>query len=198
MKDPASAFGEKLANGLIGNEAWAREKLRAHAGRTFRLQSGPVVSLFAIGADGAVEAAPLRDAAPDAELSVSPFDVPALLAAPERWETLVSAHGDAALVDTLRELAITLPWFVERSFARAFGPIAGQRLADAGRALLGFPSFAGDRLARNVAAYARDEAGLLARGEEARALAGEQAAVAERIDRLAERVDQLAARLPPA
>jgi ubiquinone biosynthesis protein UbiJ len=191
MKDPASAFGERIANGLIGSEAWAREKLRAYAGRSFRLRSGPVVSIFSIAADGRIEAVASRDAVPDAEIQVSPFDAPALLAAPERWESLVTATGDAALIATLRELATTLPWFVERSFARTFGPVAGQRIADAGRALLGFPGFATHRFAENVFAYARDEAGVLARGDEARALADEHAALADRVDRLLARVDRL-------
>lgn len=192
MKDPASALGEKVANELIGSETWARDKLRAHAGRSFRIRSGPVASLFAIDAEGTLGALPSRDAMPDAEVQVSPFDAPALLAAPEKWDSLVAGTGDPALLATLRELASTLPWFVERGLARSFGPIAGQRLADAGRALLGFPHFAGDRLAENVFAYARDEAGLLARGDEGRAFADEQAALSERVDRLVDRVERLA------
>ena len=191
MKDPASAFGERIANGLIGSEAWAREKLRAHAGRSFRLRSGPLASIFAIAEDGRIEAIATRDATPDAEIQVSPLNAPTLLATPERWESLVTTTGDAALVATLRELATTLPWFVERSFARTFGPIAGQRLADAGRALLGFPDFATHRFADNVFAYARDEAGVLARGDEARSLADDHAALAERVERLIARVDRL-------
>ena len=191
MKDPASAFGERIANGLIGSEAWAAEKLRAHAGRSFRLRCGPISSVFAIGPEGRVEALPTRDAAPDAEIVVSPLDAPAFLAAPERWSSLVNSTGDAALIETLRELATTLPWFVERSFARTFGPVAGQRLADAGRVLLGFPAFASDRLADNVVSYARDEAGLIARGTEARAFAEDQAALVERVERLLARVDRL-------
>ena len=191
MKDPASAFGERIANGLIGSEAWAAEKLRAHAGRSVRLQCGPVVSVFAIGTEGRIEAVSTRDATPDAEIRVSPLAAPALLASPERWDSLVDATGDEALIATLRELATTLPWFVERSFARTFGPIAGQRLADAGRALLGFPGFATQRLAENVFAYARDEAGVLARGDEARALGQALSDLADRVDRLLARVDRL-------
>ena len=197
MKDPASAFGERIANGLIGSEAWARERLRAHAGRTFRLRSGPIAGVFAIAHDGRVEAVGTRDAAPDAEIQVSPFDAPAFLAAPERWESLVTTTGDVALIGTLRELATTLPWFVEQSFARTFGPIAGQRLADAGRALLGFPDFATHRFAENVVAYARDEAGVLAGADDARTFANDHAALAERVERLLARVDRLSLATPP-
>lgn len=198
MKDPASALGERVANRLIETEAWARERLRAHAGRSFLMRSGPVATAFLVRVEGTLDALPARGTTPDAELQVSPFDVPALLAHPDRWDTLVTSSGDPALVATLRELAVTLPWFVERGLATAFGPIAGQRLADTGRALLGFPEYAGSRLAENLFSYARDETGVLARGDEVRAFALEAAAIAERIDALIGRVDRLQAPVPKA
>jgi ubiquinone biosynthesis protein UbiJ len=195
MKDPVSALGERVANGLIENEEWAREKLRAHAGRSFLVRSGPIATAFLIRIDGTLDALPARGTTPDAELRLSPLDVPTLLAHPDRWGTLVTSSGDAALTATLRELATTLPWFVERGFAKAFGPIVGQRLADTGRALLGFPEYAGGRLAENVFSYARDEAGILARGDEARDFAVASAAIATRVDALIERLDRIEATL---
>ena len=189
--DPASALGERVANGLLENEEWAREKLRAHSGRSFLLRSGPLATAFMIRADGTLDALPARGTVPDVELHLSPMDVPALLAHSDRWDLLVSSTGDAMLAGTLRELAITLPWFVERGFANVFGPIVGQRLADTGRALLGFPEYAGGRIAENVLSYARDETGVLARGDEARAFAAEQVGIAARVDGLIERVDHL-------
>jgi ubiquinone biosynthesis protein UbiJ len=188
MTDPATALGRGLANRLLADESWARERLAAHAGRTFTLASGPVSIAFAIGADGTLDDAPARAATPDAEFHVSPFDVPALLAEPARWDGLVTAKGDAALAATLKDLAQTLPWFVERAFAKAFGPVVGQRLADAGRSILSLPGYVGERLADNVVSYARDEAGLLARGEEARAFAAQNAELAQRVDALAQRI----------
>ena len=79
---------------------------------------------------------------PDLTLTLSPLGVPSLLANPARWGEFVTADGDAALAATLQELAQTLPWFVERAFASALGPILGQRVADAGRRLLAFPEYA--------------------------------------------------------
>lgn len=191
MKDPASALGEGLANRLIRDEDWAREKLVAHAGRSFSLRSGPLVTGFTIRDSGEIEALQARTGAADAELTVSPLDLPALLADPARWDALVTATGDASLTATLRDLATTLPWFVERGFATAFGPIVGQRLADTGRALLGFPAYANTRVAENLASYARDETALLARGDEGRAHAGEAAQLAERVDALTARVERI-------
>ena len=70
-------------------------------------------------------------------------------------------------------------------------------LADTGRALR-FPEYAGGRLAENVFSYARDETGVLARGDEARAFAADSAVIAKRVDALIERVDRIAATLQSA
>lgn len=191
MIDPAGALGRGLANRLLADEEWARNKLREHAGRVFSVASGPVTTRFLVRAEGALDSAPANAPPPDVELYVSPLDVPALLSDPTRWDALVRSHGDPGLAATLKDLAHTLPWFVERAFAKAFGPLVGQRLADTGRRLLAFPDYAGERLTESVVSYARDEAGLLARGDEARMFAEQNAALAERVDALAGRLARL-------
>lgn len=191
MIDPATALGRGLANRLLEDEAWARDKLRQHAGRVFSVRSGPVGVCFIVRSDGSLDSAPPQSPPPDAELVVSPLDVPALLAEPSRWDRLVVGTGDAELTGTLKELAHTLPWFVERAFSRVFGPIIGQRLADTGRRLLAFPGYAGERLTDSVVSYARDEAGLLARADEAREFAAQNGALALRVEALAERLARL-------
>src|SRR5207247_2400862 len=86
--------------------------------------------------------------------SEEPLTFPALLADPRHWSEYVREDGDVALGGALKELAQTLPWFVEQAFARALGPIAGQRVADVGRRLLGFPEYAAERVTESVARYA--------------------------------------------
>ena len=107
----------------------------------------------------------------------------------------MTADGDPALAATLKGLAETLPWFVERAFAEALGPIVGQRLADAGRRLLAFPGYAGARVGESVASYARDEATSPPTPRRRGSIGDEiAAAVASRVDALAARIDALAAR----
>ncbi|HVF62862.1 MAG TPA: hypothetical protein VNE58_02570 [Casimicrobiaceae bacterium] len=191
MRDPASALTERVANRLLEDEAWAREKLRAHASESFLVTCGPIATLFGVTADGTLESLSLRDKVPSVTIRISPFDVPAFLAHPERWPELTSTAGDAKLGETLRELAVTLPWFVERGLANAFGPVIGQRLADTGRALLTFPETATRKLVDNVTSYARDEAPMLARGDEARKFAAENDDIAKRVESLSDRIDRL-------
>ena len=175
-------------NRAIERETWAREKLAAHAGHTVRLSCGPIQRTIAIDATGRFVAGV---SPPDVSLAISPVDVPALLAAPERWTELVRAEGDASLAATFGELASTLPWFVERSLSGAFGPIVGQQVSDAGRRLLAFSGYAAGRFNESVARYVRDEAKIAIDPAEARSFAAEVTQIAARTDALVARVDAL-------
>lgn len=190
---PAS-IGSDLANRALEGETWAREKLAAHAGRAFEVTVGPASGVFRITATGSFESAAVADTVPELRLTVSPLDLPSFLADPRRWNEYVREDGDAALAGTLKELAQTLPWLVERAFARALGPIAGQRVADAGRRMLAFPGYAAERITESVARYARDEAQLLARGEELRRFTDDTRDIAARVDALGARIDALSGR----
>lgn len=192
--DP-SALPGALANRMLEREAWARTQLAAHAGRVFAIAVGPVASAMRIDAAGMVDSIPLASATADLRLTLSPLAAPSFLADPTRWDEFVVADGDPALAATLKELARTLPWFVEHAFAKALGPIVGQRLADAGRRLLAFPEYAATRVGASVASYAQTEAGLLATGAEVRAFGGDAAALEARAAALEDRVDKLSRRL---
>jgi ubiquinone biosynthesis protein UbiJ len=192
--DPAS-LPSALANRVLEREAWARTQLAVHAGRVFVVAIGPVATAMRIDATGMVESVPLASHQSDLRLTLSPLRAPAFLADPTRWDELIVADGDPALAATLKELARTLPWFVEHAFARALGPIAGQRLADAGRRLLALPEYATTRIGASLASYARDEAQLLAPGDDLHRFEQDVAEVATRTEVLAARLDALAGRL---
>ena len=181
---------------MLADQSWARDKLASVAGRVFSLTVGPLSAHWRIEVDGRVAAAP-RDASVDLRLSMSPFSVPSFLADPSRWNELVREDGDAELGGVLKDLARTMPWFVEEIFGKALGPVVGQRVADAGRRFLAFPAYAADRLAQSVGSYARDEAGLLATGHDFRLWQQGIDEVAARVDALAARVDALAPRVRP-
>jgi ubiquinone biosynthesis protein UbiJ len=189
------ALTTAAANRLLGQEPWARERLVPYAGRAFMVRVGPLTAGFRIDARGLLESAPLAGSTPDLVLTVSPFNVPAMLSDPRRWNEFVAEEGDVALAGVLKDLARTLPWFVERVLARSLGPIVGLRIADAGRAALAMPEYAATRLAANVGSYARDEVQLLAHPADLRTLADDTASLAARLDALDARVQSLADRL---
>jgi len=189
---PADSLAAGALNRALDRAPWALERLVAYACRTFTITVSPVSTALRITLDGHVE--PASAAAADLRLTVSPLTLPAFLADPKRWNEFVVEDGDVALGGTLKDLAQTLPWLVEETFARAFGDVVGQRIADAGRRLLAFPEYAAERVAGSVASYARDEAQLLARGDEMRQFAAQSADLAARADALEARLDALASR----
>ena len=190
--DPASVPAQ-LANGILEQEAWAREKLAPFAGRVFTLAVGPVTTRFRITTDGKLEKAEAATPA-DLALNLSPLSIPAFLANPARWNEFVREDGDAELGGALKELARTLPWFVEAALAKTLGPLVGQRAADAGRRLLAFPEYATQRISESVASYARDEAGVLAQSAQMREFGEGVGEVAARVDAQEHRFDALTAR----
>jgi ubiquinone biosynthesis protein UbiJ len=197
MKWPDPAQGPAgIANRMLADQSWARDKLASVAGRVFSLAVGPLSAGWRIEADGRLAAAP-RDASVDLRLSIPPLSIPSFLADPSRWNELVREEGDAELGGVLKDLARTMPWFVEETFGKAMGPVVGQRVADAGRRLLAFPEYATDRLAQSVGSYARDEAGLLATGREFRQFQQGIDEATARVDTLAARIDALAPRVTP-
>ena len=190
MRMPGGASPEALAadaaNRALHGESWARDQLAAHAGAVFTLTSGPFAASFRIGEDGTFAPAP-RDAAATLRLTVSPLALPALSAEPSRWREDVRTDGDPALAATLEAIAQTFPWFVERAFARVLGPIAGQALADTGRALLAIPAALSHHAAQSVGQYAGEADVVAQRGDFAAFSCGTAEAEA--------RVEALAARL---
>jgi ubiquinone biosynthesis protein UbiJ len=188
----AAALPSALVNRALEREAWAQACLAAHAGRAFAIAVGPVATTMRIDATGKVASASDADP-PDLRLEVSPVGLPSFLANPRRWDEFVTSQGDPALAATLKGLAETLPWFVERVFANALGPVLGQRIAEAGRQLLALPEYAAARIGESIASYVRDESKLATLRAEARSFGDDVAATASRVDALGARVDALAA-----
>jgi len=116
----------------------------------------------------------------------------AVAADPSRWRQDVRADGDAAFAATLEAIAQTAPWFVERTFAAVFGPIAGQALADAGRTLLSIPAAMSQHAASSLGQFA-GEVDLVAQRRDVDGFAREVAGIEARVDALAARVEALAA-----
>jgi ubiquinone biosynthesis protein UbiJ len=186
--DPVRA----LINRTLDREAWARERLQAHAGTSFRVIVGLASVTHAIDASGRLGEA---TGEPDVTLTISPLRLPALLAQPARWPNIVHAQGDAALASTLAELASTAPLFAEQALAKVVGPVVASQVAIAGASAMQMPEYAAQRVADSVAVYVAEQSDAAVNKAEAQAFASDVAALSADIDTLAARVDAAVARL---
>ena len=149
-------------NHLLGQAAWAREKLVLFAGHAAQIKLPPFEAAFLIGHDGFI-AAP----APDAELEVS-ISLPAttpLLALQGKDAVMRAARieGSAEFAETLGFVIRNLHWDAEEDLSRIFGDIAAHRIVAGTREFAGWQQQAAQNFAENFAEYFTEEQPMIAR-----------------------------------
>lgn len=183
-------------NALLKREAWAREQLAAHAGKSLRLAVGENWSLRAsVGSDGLWQSC---DAAivPDVTLSI-PSD--RLRDLPGVWRDqgpsgvigLMRIQGDAGFARLVSDLAGTLRWDVEDDLSRVVGDVLAVRLVAGARDLVAGTRQALSRARDNLGEYLGDESGLAVRSPEFLSWSQRRQRLADRLDGLELRLRRL-------
>ncbi len=157
-------------NHLLGQHAWARRRLGAHAESVVAIEAFGVTLRFAITRDGFLSDASREDGT-DATIAIAGDAAGALLGGGiDELMSHVKIQGNADIADTLGFIFRHLKWDREADLAQVFGPIIGRRLdlamAQGGRAV---PE-AGARLARNAGEYLVHEGQMLVARTEMQAL----------------------------
>jgi len=174
-------------NHLLGQAAWARQKLAPFAGHAARIKMPPFEAAFLIGADGFISAP-----AEEAELEVSiwlPAATP-LLALQGKDVVMRAARieGSAEFAEALGFVIRNLRWDAEEDLSTIVGDIAAHRIVTGTKEFVGWQQQAAQNLAANLAEYFTEEQPLIAK----------QADIAEfssDIDRLRDDVARLEKRL---
>ncbi len=174
-------------NHLLGQAAWAREKLAPFAGHSARIKLPPFEAAFLVGADGCI-AAPLPDA--NLEVSISlPATTPLLvLQGKDAVMRAARIEGSAEFAEALGFVIRNLRWDAEEDLSKMVGDVAAHRLVAGTREFAAWQQQAAQNLAENLAEYFTEEQPLIAR----------QADIAEfssGIDRLRDDVARLEKRL---
>jgi ubiquinone biosynthesis accessory factor UbiJ len=126
-------------NHLLRQQEWARDKLRAHAGRSVRLivesPLGPVSSGARIGDDGVFDVAG-DDDAPSVTLTFRPT-VDALFGMLREGPRGLAGHlkvdGDVMVAAAVGEIAQHLRWDVEEDLSRVVGDRVAHRVGETAR-----------------------------------------------------------------
>ena len=181
-------------NHLLSGQGWARERLRAFAGKrvVFRLMPLPDLRLLILDS-GLVDTAS-SGAPADLTVTVQPGAVPHLLARDEAAMAQVDLAGPVDLASTVQFLFRELAWDAEEDLSKIFGDILARRMVGTARDLLAWQKDAAWRLAQNLAEYLTEERPLLAHAQDAVSLRRSLDALNEDCARLERRLERLEAR----
>lgn len=175
-------------NHLLRQQLAARELLRPLAGRTAKINAGPIALHFAIAADGTVQ---VTQADPDVTIDVDARALAAALSEPAAILRDAQIRGDAGVAQALSRVADQLRPDFEEDLSHWVGDAAAVRIVAALRAVRTEAADTGARAARQLTDYLAGERGWLAsRGPFERFIA-EVNELAQAAERLAERAGRL-------
>ena len=135
---PLAQLGLSAMNHVLRQQEWARDRLRAHAGRSVRMTVvtplGPVASDARILDDGTLELATV--AAPTVRLTLTPsIDAVfgALREGPQGLAGHLKVEGDVMVAAAVGEIAQQLRWDVEEDLSRVVGDRLAHRFGETAR-----------------------------------------------------------------
>lgn len=178
-------------NHVLGQSAWARDRLRPFAGRIARFSVPPLELALAVGADGYFADAG-EDAAADVNIAL-PADV-ALLMAQDGLRGVMQAarvEGGAEFATELAFVLKNLRWDAEEDLSRVVGDVLAHRIVAGIGTLAAWQRQAARNLADNLAEYATEENRMVVDRREHTMFADELAEFVESLDRLEARADRL-------
>jgi ubiquinone biosynthesis protein UbiJ len=177
-------------NHLLAQEAWARKKLAAHAGKTACFDTGIATIKLQAGADGLVQAAD-TGAVPAVTIRVKPADLPLIVQNRERAFSYVKVEGDAEFANTISRLAQSLRWDAEGDASRVLGDIGGARLTAGARSILDGARAARQKLLENLSEYFIEENPMLVRPDAVADFTDQVNSLRDDAERLAKRIARL-------
>jgi len=190
---PFDALAGAPLNHLLRANAWARDSLKAHAGKTACVRCLPFSASLVILESGEVAPAP-AGAVPDATLTVTPGLLLRMAARDDTAWRDIAIDGDTVLAGAVHHLWRHLRWDAEEDLSRVFGDIAAHRMADSARALGQWARISGENLARSFTEYVTEERPSVAATHDIRRFAADVDLLRDDLARLEKRITRLAAR----
>jgi ubiquinone biosynthesis accessory factor UbiJ len=177
-------------NHLLAQEAWARDKLARHAGKTAVFDAGIAALKLKVAADGMLQAAGADDV-PNVTIRARLADLPLIAQDRERAFSYVQIEGDADFANTISQLSQSLRWEAEADLSRWIGDIAATRLVAGTRAAFDGARATQRKLAENVAEYLLEENPMLVRPQDVNDFAADVVRLRDDVERLSKRIDKL-------
>jgi len=192
MNFPLS-FLPAAINHLLAQEPWARDKLRAHAGKIACFEAELMAVRLKVSSDGMLESADAATAA-NVTIRVKLSDLPLIVQNRERAFSYVKVEGDADFANTISQLSQTLRWEAEDDLSKWIGDIAATRIVAGTKNAVESIKTAQQTLAENVAEYFLEENPMLLRPQAVADFAGDVSKLRDDVERLAKRIEKLSAK----
>ncbi|MBL8431426.1 MAG: hypothetical protein JNK80_03445 [Dechloromonas sp.] len=179
-----------VLNHLLAREDWARQRLGAFAGQTFRIEGGPAPLPMTVTENGSLRAASTGES-PSVTVAF-PADAPVRLLF-DAASVLASARlsGAASFAETLAFVFRNLRWDYEADLAGLVGDIPARRIARLlGDGLVWQRSLA-HRLGGNLAEFATEESALVTRAAELELFCADVDRLRDDLARLEKRISRL-------
>jgi ubiquinone biosynthesis protein UbiJ len=173
---PLAQTGLSAINHVLRQQAWARDRLRPHAGRSVRmvvkLPFGPVSADSRIAADGTLELAAAADA-PTVTLTLEPRLSSALAALRDGAKGLsggLHVEGDVMVAAAVGEVAQFLRWDAEEDLSHLVGDRLAHRVGETLRQGAAQSRMAVERASSGVRQFLVDDGRQLVERSELQAL----------------------------
>lgn len=181
-------------NHLLAQEAWARDKLAAHQGKTACFDLSVLRVNLTINADGLLNIAS-DDVTPQVTIRVKPEQLPLILQNRERAFSYVTIEGDADFANTISQVSQSLHWEAEEDLSKLVGDIAAVRIVAGAKSAFETVKTTNQRLAENVAEYLLEEKPVLIRPQAVKDFSADVAKIRDDVERLTKRIEKLEGRL---
>jgi len=187
-----SLFSFPLApiNHLLAQEAWARARLAAHAGKVARLDAGLIAVNWQVAADGLLKSA-APEATPHVVIRVKLTDLPLILQNRERAVSYVRIEGDADFANAISQVSQSLKWEAEEDLSRIVGDVAAHRIVSSARSVMETARAQRQTLEENIAEYFLEEKPMLLRPQTVAEFGRDVSKLRDDIERLEKRVRKL-------
>lgn len=177
-------------NHLLAQDAWARTRLAAHAGKIARLDAGLLALSWQVSADGLFKAAE-SGAPPHVVIRVKLADLPLILQDRERAVSYVRIEGDADFANAISQLSQSLKWEAEEDLGRVVGDVAAHRIVSTAKSAMAGVRTRQQALQENIAEYFLEENPMLLRPQAVADFNREVSKLRDDIERLEKRVRKL-------
>ena len=187
---PLNSTFALFVNHLLAQEAWAKSKLQAHAGKIACIDLQAIALRIKVAADGMLVEAE-ADAQADVTIRLRLSDLPLIAQNRERAFSYVKVEGDADFANTISHLSQHLRWEAEEDLSKLFGDVAAVRMVSTAKSIVQTAQQAHQAIQENLAEYFLEENPMLVRPVAVQAFGVEVNKCRDDVERLIKRLEKL-------